>query len=388
MRSEVLPLTRVQTAWGPVWRIHRYVDVKRFLADTRFQPIRPTNAINMMLAEGRFEEACRARDEAADLGAEQGKGLFTGDTDVVDDIGRGLRLQIMSSIAAPSNVRRRTADMELLAGDVAEQFAGLTPPASLSSSYSAALCARAMCVLLGVSPAESSSLAVRAPDQDPVAVVGIAKVAAKVRELIARRRRDPQPDVISELLADERAADPRHASRFANVLTWVLMPSNWEVPATVIDSGVSMLLADPVQRQLLAADPALYPDAVEEILRLFMSPEAARGGLVRVAAESVGIDGTQIPAGALVQFDIAAANRDEQIFSRPAEFDITRNPNPHLTFGAGPHMCRFISMSRCLISTGITSVLRTFPGLRQAQPPPVDGSAFPGGQPGEVWVSW
>jgi len=166
------------------------------------------------------------------------------------------------------------------------------------------------------------------------------------------------------------------------------MPSNWEVPAAVIDTGVSLLLADSVQRQRLAADAGLYANAVEEVLRLFISPEAARGGLVRVAAENVRIDGTQIPAGALVQFDIAAANRDEQIFSRPADFDISRNPNPHLTFGAGPHMCRFISMSRCLITTGVATVLPAFPGLRQVQPPPTEGNAFQGGQSGEVWVSW
>lgn len=388
MRSEVPRLTRAQTAWGPVWHIRRYSDVKRFLSDTRFQPIRPTNTVNMMLAEGRWEEACLARNEAADLGAGEGQGSFSGETDVVGDVGRGLRLQIMSSIAAPANVRRRTADIELLARDVAREFAGLTPPANLSSSYSETLCARAMCVLLGVSPTESGSFAVRAPDHDPVAVVGIAKVAARVRDVIAMRRRDPQPDVISELLADERVADPRHASRLANVLTWVLMPSNWEVPAEVIDAGVSMLLANSAQRQRLTADAGLYANAVEEILRLFMSPEAARGGLVRVAAENVRVTGTQIPAGALVQFDIAAANRDEQIFSHPEEFDINRDPNPHLTFGVGAHMCRFISMSRCLISTGITTVLQAFPGLRQVQPPSADGTAAQARQSAGVWVSW
>jgi cytochrome P450 len=388
MRSEVLPLTRVQTSWGPVWRIHRYADVKRFLADSRFQPIRPTNPINMLLAEGRFEEARRARDEAEPERAEQRGGSFTGETDVSDNVSRGLRLQIMSSIAAPSNVRRRTADIERLARDITEELAALKPPASLSSSYSAPLCARAMCVLLGVSPAESGSLAVRAPDHDPVAVTGIAKVAAKMREQVARRRRAAQSDVISELLASQQAEDPRYVSRLTNVLTWVLMPSNWEVPAAVIDSGVALLLGNSMQRQRLDADPALYLNAIEEVLRLFKSPEAARGGLVRVAVKDVGIDGAQIPAGALVQFDIAAANRDEQIFARPAEFDVSRSPNPHLTFGAGAHMCRFISMSRSVISTGIVSALRAFPGLRQVQPPSVDDSAFHGDQPGQIWVSW
>lgn len=388
MRSKVLTSICLETSWGPVWRIRRHEEVRRYLADSRFQPFRPANPINMLLAEGRFEDAYRARDETESEAKQSWSLSADGTDDVSEDASRTLRLQIMSALAAPANVRRRTAQMTLLAQDVVEAFARLKQPASLSGSYSTPFCARAMCVLLGVSTAESQSLAVQADEQDPVAINGIANVAVQVRKLIARRRDTPHPDVISELLATEQGQDLRFVSRLANVLTWVLMPSNWEVPAAVIDSGVSLLIAHSRQRHQLEADPALYPSAVEEILRLFKSPEIDRGGLVRYTTANVSIDDTEIPRGAFVQFDIGAANRDEQIFPHPMEFDITRNPNPHLTFGIGPHMCRFIPMSRSLINIGIMSVLREFPELRQVQSPAADRTTSHGARPSKVWISW
>lgn len=380
-------IERLDTSWGPVWQVRRYHDVKRLLADENFQQIRPTSAINMALADGRFEEASHLRDQLDDpsgttMIAENDPANATDP----DGEGRALRLQVMTAVAAPHNVRRRTAEIETLAAGLARAYAA-TPDTSASEHYSAPLAARAMCVLLGVSADESADFVVYAGTRTPVA--GVSRLAARVRGLIQQRRREPQPDVVSDLLAKGDGGN-RQVARLTNVMTWALMGSNWEVPAAVIDFGTGQLLTDPGQLRRLTADPALLPTAVEEILRLFKSSEVARGGLVRFAVGNAEIAGVAVRAGDIVLADVATANRDGRVFTDPEQFDVGRQPNPHLTFGHGSHMCRFIGMSRVLITTGLTALLAALPEARPipAPPGPVREGSPLSGQFEDLWLSW
>jgi cytochrome P450 len=368
-------IVRLDTAWGPVWQVRRYQDVKQVLGDDRFEQIRPTSVVNVWLAEGRFEEASRARDSGG--AAEAG-------TTELDNATRALRLRLMNAVAAPHNVRRRTPEIQTLATEMSRTFAESTPPLNASVAYSAPLSARAMCVLLGVSAEESAQFVSYAGSATSAA--GIAGVAPRVRDLVGRRQADPQPDVVSELL-EAGGDDRRRVAGLTNVLTWLLMGSNWEVPAAIIDFGLALLFANPEQRRRLAADPALLPTAVEETARLFVASEVARGGLVRRATSDVAVGGVQLPAGAIVLADVAAANRDEQVFAAPDAFDVGRQPNPHLTFGYGPYMCKFIPMSRALIGTGIGTALATVPDMRPAAAPP-GGRRQRGGEFDDLWVTW
>jgi cytochrome P450 len=367
-------IVRMDTAWGPVWQVRRYPEVKQVLGDDRFEQIRPTSAVNVWLAEGRFEEAGRIRDEG---------GTVDSGTGELDNATRALRLRLMNAVASPHNVRRRTPEIQALATDLSRTFAASRTPVNASVAYSAPLCARAMCVLLGVAARESAEFVSYAGSATSAA--GIATIAPRVRELVGRRQADPRPDVMSELLAG--GGDRRQVAGLTNVLTWLLMGSNWEVPAAIIDFGLSLLFANPQQRRRLAADPALLPTTVEETSRLFVASEVARGGLVRRATSDLAVGGVQLPAGAIVLADVAAANRDERVFADPEAFDVGRQPNPHLTFGYGPYMCKFIPMSRVLIGTGIGTALGTLPGMRSAAGP----SGQPrqrGGEFDDLWVAW
>jgi len=61
-----------------------------------------------------------------------------------------------------------------------------------------------------------------------------------------------------------------------------------------------------------------------------------------------------------------AANRDPEVFADPDRFDVTRAPNPHLTFGYGPYMCNFTKLGRIEIALGLTTLFTRLPGLRLA----------------------
>jgi cytochrome P450 len=243
-------------------------------------------------------------------------------------------------------------------------------PVNESESIAVPLCARAMCVLLGASAAESAHLVTSAnPASTPAAMAAtIARVAPGVRAMIRRRQDDPRPDVVSELLV-EAAGDRRAIARLTNMLSWLPMSSNWQLPSAVLDAGFSLLLTHARQRARLAADPALLSSAVDEICRLFVSSEASRGGLTRQAATDLALGGVQIRGGDVVLVDVAAANRDEQVFADPLTFDIGRRPNPHLTFSHGPFMCRFGPTSRTLIAAGLSSGLPEMAGMMPTDPP-------------------
>ena len=91
----------------------------------------------------------------------------------------------------------------------------------------------------------------------------------------------------------------------------------------------------PDQWSLLRRRPELVRNAVNEAVRM-ASPVRS---FARHTAREIEIDGVLLPAGARVMILFASANRDELVFERPDEFDITRNPRQHLGFGRGVHMC-------------------------------------------------
>src|SRR5687767_10710032 len=106
--------------------------------------------------------------------------------------------------------------------------------------------------------------------------------------------------------------------------------------------------------------------ALEEILR-FEPPVQALG---RVATEDMTLDGAQIRRGQHVLISFAAANRDPATFDDPNRFEISRNPNPHLSFSGGIHSCSGMRLARMVGQVALTQLLDQFPGLRIENEPP------------------
>jgi cytochrome P450 len=145
-----------------------------------------------------------------------------------------------------------------------------------------------------------------------------------------------------------------------------LLVAGHETTANMIGKMVAMLLADRTRWERLLADPSLVRTAVEEVLRF----DANLGGfgIRRYVSEDIDIDGELVPHGTTVFCGMSAANRDEKVFTHPDEMDLTRSPNPHLTFGAGAHSCLGQSLARTELHVALESLLRTLPTLELAVP--------------------
>jgi cytochrome P450 len=129
---------------------------------------------------------------------------------------------------------------------------------------------------------------------------------------------------------------------------------------------VQLLFEHPDERARLMADmDALLPSAVEEMLR-YTSPVAH---FQRTVMADTVVRGVPLAAGDRVVLFYGAANRDEDVFVDPDRFDVGRNPNPHVAFGAGgPHLCLGLHVARIEIVAMLRELLTRMPDLAPAAP--------------------
>jgi cytochrome P450 len=128
---------------------------------------------------------------------------------------------------------------------------------------------------------------------------------------------------------------------------------------------MGMLLADRQRWEQLLADRSLVRSAVEEALRFDANPGI---GMPRYIGEDVEVGGTVLPRGTTVMCSMAAANRDETAFDGADRMDLTRSPNPHLSFGAGSHSCLGQALARTELQAVLEVLLRRLPSLELALP--------------------
>jgi pimeloyl-[acyl-carrier protein] synthase len=179
---------------------------------------------------------------------------------------------------------------------------------------------------------------------------------------LAERAGHPQEDVLSLLAAEPLDAEAR-ADVLANCIFFVL--AGHVTTTTLLSAGVWLLAGHRGQLHDLLASPARWPAAVDELLR-FVSPTTLTGAM---AVDDAEVDGCFVPAGQQRIVALAAANRDPQVFARPDQFDITRTPNPHLAFSAGPHYCLGAPLARMHAEIALPALFTRLPGLRLAGPP-------------------
>jgi len=138
-----------------------------------------------------------------------------------------------------------------------------------------------------------------------------------------------------------------------------LVTAGNDTTRTMLSSGLHALLQHPDQLAELRADPSLIPAAVEEILRWANPLHYFR----RTATADTELGGASIRTGDKVAMIYTSANRDETVFLRPQEFDIHRDPNPHLSFGTGEHFCLGIHLARLEGRVFFEELLARFPTI-------------------------
>jgi nocardicin N-oxygenase len=204
-----------------------------------------------------------------------------------------------------------------------------------------------------------------------------AQLAEYLAGLVARRRDTPTDDLLGALVAARDVGDDRISEPELISLALAILVAGYETTASQLGKFVLCLFRNPEQLALLREQPALIPNAVEELLRLI--PLSAGTSVAYLATDDVEIGGITIPAGDAVIASTAAANRDASVFADPARLDVTRPDISQLGFGHGPHFCLGAHLARLELQVAIATLLTRFPDLRLAvadhEVPWKDGSA-------------
>ncbi|MCY4629956.1 MAG: cytochrome P450 [bacterium] len=130
----------------------------------------------------------------------------------------------------------------------------------------------------------------------------------------------------------------------------------------VIGTGILSLHQHPDQLRLLRNDPSLLPPAIAEMLRY--EPPFQQDW--RRSATDTEIRGVRIPEGSILRLMLAAANRDPRVFDAPGAFDIRRDPNRHIAFGFGIHLCVGAPLAEVELDIAFNTLLRRLNSLQVA----------------------
>ncbi len=194
-----------------------------------------------------------------------------------------------------------------------------------------------------------------------------AEILSYANELVAAKRIRPDLDATSVLARAELpecvdASPITQPEREVNFQHWLL--TGVEQPRNTIAGGLHGFATHPDQWRALRADRGLLPSAVEEVLRWAPPNPYNR----RTATRDVALGDQLIRAGDKVTLWWPSANRDESVFADPDRFDVSRDPNPHLSFGHGTHHCLGDGFARLQIRVLLEELLERVTEIDLAGP--------------------
>jgi cytochrome P450 len=191
------------------------------------------------------------------------------------------------------------------------------------------------------------------------------ELGAYLRELVGKRRADPDDSLLSALIAAEEEGDRLNPDELVSTAL-LLLVAGFETTVNLIGNGTVALLAAPQQWDRLREEPAILPAAVEELLR-YDSPVQMTS---RIATEDVELDDATIARGASIIVAIGGANRDPAVFDQPDRLRIDRlDANRHLSFSLGLHHCLGAALARLEGRIVLEELTRRYPRLELATAP-------------------
>jgi cytochrome P450 PksS len=193
----------------------------------------------------------------------------------------------------------------------------------------------------------------------------LAEFSDYLRELFEAKRRQPTEDMTTWLVQAEEQGDKLDDEELLSMV-FILVVAGHVTTVNLIGSSVLALLNHPEQLARLKANPALVPNAVEEVLRYWGPVEMASP---RFARQEMEMDGTAIARTKAVFPVLAAANRDPERFPDPDRFDIERlEASRHVAFGKGVHLCLGAPLARIEGQVAMETLFRRLPEVRLAEP--------------------
>lgn len=176
-----------------------------------------------------------------------------------------------------------------------------------------------------------------------------AASGAYVERMVAARARQPGDDLVSRLVTDTRLSRGE-----AGAMVRLLLFTGAHPTALAIGNALDLLARYPPQLEAVRHQPWLLPGAVEESLRF----ETVINLTSRRATADCVVGGARVRAGDQVALLLGFANRDGRVFRRADEFDVARDPGPHLAFGRGVHACLAPVVARLVVRAALDALVR------------------------------
>ena len=268
----------------------------------------------------------------------------------------------------PRMVQNLLPRIEEIAEDLLDKMAD-SPTANLIDDFAFPLPITVIAEMLGIPPSDRDIFRewtrhlLFGMDQEAAAHAAMAFVSYMNNQL-DERQESPRDDILSALIQAEESGDKLDRMEL-HALIFLLLVAGHETTVNLIGNGTLALMTHPDQMDLLITQPDLVRTAVEEMLR-FNGP--VETPTTRWAAEDIEINGHIIRQGDMVLPSLLGANRDPKYFDDPNSFDIQRNPNHHIAFGAGIHYCIGAPLARLEGQVAINALLKRYPRIRLDTP--------------------
>ncbi|WP_327229806.1 cytochrome P450 [Streptomyces murinus] len=345
------PVTRIQLPNGEgwAWLVTRHDDVRMVTNDPRF-----------------------GREAVMDKPVTRLAPHFIPDRGAVGFLDPPDHTRLRRSVTAAFTAKGVERVREKARGMLDEQIDQLLkdgPPADLTAAILSPFPIAVICELMGVPAAdrhdmhEWTQLILSSAHGKEVSERAKREMSAYFSGLIGARGSSTAEDVTSLLGAAVSAGE---VTLEEAVGLAVLLQIGGEAVTNNSGQMFYLLLTRPDLAERLRREPEIRPKAIDELLRYI--PHRNAVGLSRIALEDVEIRGVRIRAGDAVYVSYLAANRDPEVFPDPEEIDFSRCPNPHVSFGFGPHYCPGGQLARLESELLVDALLDRIPGLKLAVP--------------------
>ncbi len=286
---------------------------------------------------------------------------------------RGLVLKAFNR----SRMEGMRSKVEEIASGLLDEIAKKGGNFDLIADYAEPLPVKVIALLLGFPPEDEHLLRpwsqaivkmyeVNPPREHQLAAQKAAtEFADYVHSLMLERKNEPREDLITDLSQVHEEGEKLSTNELIATCI-LLLNAGHEASVNGFGNGMVALLRNEEERAKLFGEPlTLSASAVEEFLR-FDSPLQY---FERTAITECEIGGISIKQGQKIVSLLGSANRDKTVFAKADEFDVSRQPNPHIGFGAGIHFCVGAPLARLEMSISLPLLIQRFPNLDLAQEP-------------------
>ena len=192
-----------------------------------------------------------------------------------------------------------------------------------------------------------------------------SEFADYVRDLAISRKTNPGQDLITDLATVEENGEKLNMHELVATCI-LLLNAGHEASVNAFGNGMVAALQRPDQIKLLRETPR---EVTNTALEEFMRFDAPLHLFERTATADTEVGGVAIKEGQKIAALIGSANRDETVFSAPESMNLTRDPNPHIGFGAGIHFCLGAPLARLEMSVSLPALWEKYPTMQLASDP-------------------